>query len=190
MCCGKPNAVFRLQELLLEDDDLMKTNMVLNGFEGGEGVEAKGVISLDLTVGSKTLATAFFVAEVQGNYNVLLGRDWLHANQCVPSTMHQQLIQWIDDEIEVVHADNSACIALTESIVDWQRSNATCLSGRDLSGFDFLSATRDGFVPVSLKLIGGNQLRLKKWIPMVSGCKGVWTSIGPRGTICMKQLKN
>ena len=77
------------------------------------------------------------------------------------STMHQQLIQWIDDEIEVVHADNSACIALAESIVDWQHSNATCLSGSDLSGFDFLSATRDGFVPVSLKPVEDNRLRLK-----------------------------
>ena len=86
-----PYSVFK--KLHLEDADLMKTNMVLNGFEGREEIEAKGMISLELTVGSKTLATAFFVADVQGNYNVLLGYDWLHANQCVPSTMHQQLIQ-------------------------------------------------------------------------------------------------
>jgi len=104
------------------------------------------------------LATAFFVADVQGYYNALLGRDWLHANQCVPSTMHQQLIQWSDDEVEVVHADNSACVALAESLVVWQHPNAACLSGRDLSEFDFLSASRNGFVPVSLKPIDGNRL--------------------------------
>jgi hypothetical protein len=75
--------------------------------------------------------------------------------------MHQQLVQWVDNEVEVVQADDSACIALAESIVDWQHSNATCLSGCDLSGFDFLSATRDGFVPVSLKPVGGNRLQLK-----------------------------
>ena len=85
-----PYSVFK--KFQLDDDELIKTNMVLNGFEGGEGVEAKGVVSLELTVGSKTLATAFFVAEVRGNYNVLLGRDRLHANQCVPSTLHQQLV--------------------------------------------------------------------------------------------------
>jgi hypothetical protein len=28
-----------------------------------------------------------------------------------------------------------------------------CLSGKDLSGYEFISATRQGFVPVSLKLI-------------------------------------
>ena len=92
---------------------------------------------------------------------MLLGRDWLHANQCVSSTMHHQLVQWVDDKIEVIHADDSTCIALAESIVDWQHSNVTCLSGCDLSGFDFLSATRDGFMPISLKSIGGNRLQLK-----------------------------
>jgi hypothetical protein len=151
-----PYSVFK--KLGLNDDDLMKTNMVLNGFEGKEKTEAKGVMSVELTVGSKTLATAFFVAEVQGNYNVILGRDWLHANQCVPSTLHQFLIQWVDDEVEVVHADNSVCVALADSLVDWQHPNATCLTGRDLSDFDFLSATKNGFVPVSLKPIGSNRL--------------------------------
>ena len=146
------------KKLGLDEEKLMKTNMVLNGFKGKERTEAKGVMSVELTVGSKTLATAFFVAEVQGNYNVILGRDWLHANQCVPSTLHQFLIQWVEDEVEVVHADNSACVALADSLVDWQHPNATCLMGRDLSDFDFLSATRNGFIHVSLKPIGNNRL--------------------------------
>jgi hypothetical protein len=55
-------------------------------------MEAWGVISMELTVGSKLLATAFFVIEVQGNYSVILGHDWIHANRCIPSTLHQFLI--------------------------------------------------------------------------------------------------
>jgi hypothetical protein len=153
-----PYSVFK--KLQLEDADLMKTNMVLNGFEGREGIEAKGMIILELTVGSKTLATAFFIADVQGNYNILLGHDWLHANQCVPSTMHQQLIQWVSDEVEVVRADDTTFIALAEAPVDWQHPNATCLSGCDMSEFDFLSTTRDRFMPVSLKPIESNRLWL------------------------------
>ena len=144
-----PYSVFK--KLSLNEAELIKTNMVLNGFEGKERTEAKGVIYVELTVGSKTLATAFFVAEVQGNYNVILGRDWVHANQCVPSTMHQFLIQWVDDEVEVIHADNLAYVALADASVDWHHPHATCLTGRDLSDFDFLSATKEGFVPVSLK---------------------------------------
>ena len=114
---------------------------------------------MELTVGSKTLATTFFIAEVQGNYNVILGRDWVLANQCVPSTIHQFLIQWIDDEVEIIHADNSACVALVDASVDWNHPDVTCLTGCDLSEFDFISATRNGFIPISLKPIGGNRLQ-------------------------------
>jgi hypothetical protein len=114
-------------------------------------MEARDVISMKLTVGSKSLATAFFVIEVQGNYSVIHDRDWIHANRCVPSTLHQFLIQWIDDEIEVVYADVSAYIALVDTTADWQHGGAQCLSGRDLTGYDFLSVSKEGFVPVSIK---------------------------------------
>jgi hypothetical protein len=83
-------------------------------------MEFRGVISMELTVGSKSLATTFFVVEVQGNYSVILGHDWINANYCIPSTLHQFLIQWIDDEIEVVQADASAYIALANAMADWQ----------------------------------------------------------------------
>jgi hypothetical protein len=62
------------KKLGLEDDELLKTNLMLNGV-GGNPMEARGVISMELTVGSKSLATAFFIIEVQGNYSVILGRD-------------------------------------------------------------------------------------------------------------------
>jgi hypothetical protein len=81
-------------------------------------MEVRGVISMELTVGSKSLATTFFIIEVQGNYSVILGRDWIHTNHCIPSTLHQFLIQWIDDKIEVVHVDTSAYIALVDATDD------------------------------------------------------------------------
>jgi hypothetical protein len=87
-------------------------------------MEAQGVISMELNVGSKSLATTFFVVVVQGNYSVILGRDWIHANHCIPSTLHQFLIQWIDDEVEVVHANASAYIALANTTTDWQHGSA------------------------------------------------------------------
>ena len=92
---------------------------------------------------------------------MILGHDWVHANQCVPSTMHQFLIQWVEDEVEIIYADASACVALADAMmVDWQHPKATCLTGRnDLPEFDFLSATKNGFVPIMLKLIGGDRLK-------------------------------
>jgi hypothetical protein len=46
-----------------EDDELMKTNLTFNGV-GGNPMEARGIISMELTVGSKSLATALFVIEM------------------------------------------------------------------------------------------------------------------------------
>jgi hypothetical protein len=102
-----------------EDDELVKLNLMLNRV-GGNPMEARGVVSMVLTVGSKSLATAFFIIEMQGDCCVILGRDWIHANHCIPSNLHQFLIQWIDDEVEVAHADASAYISLSDATDDWQ----------------------------------------------------------------------
>jgi hypothetical protein len=132
------------------DEELIKISMTINGIGGGDPIGAKGVASMELTVGSKTLVTAFFIAEVQGNYSVILGRDWIHANRCIPSTLHQFLIQWVGDDIEVVYADTSACVAMTNSSI-WTYEDVKCLSGLDLLDYDFLSVSKDGFVPVHVK---------------------------------------
>jgi hypothetical protein len=123
-----------------EDNELMKTNLMINGV-GGNMMEARDVVSMELPIGSKSLATAFFVVEVQGNYSIILARDLIHANPCVPSTLHQFLIRWIDDEIEVVHADVSAYVALVDTTVDWQYGSTQCLLRKDLIGYNFLSVT-------------------------------------------------
>jgi hypothetical protein len=107
-----PYSVFK--KLGREDDELVKTNLMLNDV-GGNPMEALGVVSMELTIGSKSLATTFFVIEVQCNYSVILGRDWIHVNHCVPSTLHQFLMWWINDEIEVVHIDASAYITLADA---------------------------------------------------------------------------
>jgi hypothetical protein len=105
------------EKLGQKNDELVKTSLMLNGV-GGNPMEARGIISMELTVGSKSLTTAFFIVKVQGNYSVILGHDWIHTNHCVPSTLHQFLIQWIDDEIEVVHGDASGYIALANAIAN------------------------------------------------------------------------
>jgi hypothetical protein len=107
------------------DQDLTKTDMMLKDFEGNVS-PAKGAVCVELTIGSKTLPTTFFVINGKGAYNLLLGRDWIHANCCVPSTMHQCLIQWVGDKIEVVPGDSSYIIASAESDT-YERTR--CISG-------------------------------------------------------------
>jgi hypothetical protein len=76
---------------------------------------AKGAVCVELTIGSKTLPMMFVVINGKGAYNLLLGRDWIRANCCVPSRMHQCLVQWVGDKIEVVPGDSSYIIASVES---------------------------------------------------------------------------
>jgi hypothetical protein len=66
--------------------------MTLNVFGTYSSIKAKGVTSVELTIRTKTIAAAFFVADVEGNYSLIFGRDWIHANKCIPSTLHEMLL--------------------------------------------------------------------------------------------------
>jgi hypothetical protein len=94
-------------------EDLLETDMMLKDF-GGNASKTRGAVNAKLTIGSKTLPTTFFVIDGKGTYNLLLGRDWIHANCCSPSTMHQCLIQWQGDNVEVVQADTSMSVATAD----------------------------------------------------------------------------
>jgi hypothetical protein len=128
--------------------------MAITGVGGGAPIPARGIANMELTIGSKTLATIFFVADVQGCYSLILGRDWIHANCCIPSSMHQFLIQWVDGAIEIVYSDSLAEVATADAPKPRRHGAIDCLSGRDLSSDEFISVTRQGdFIPVSLKPI-------------------------------------
>ena len=73
------------------DEELIKTKRTIKGV-GGKSISAKGLVLMKLTIGSKMLATVFFVIEVQGSYSLIFGCEWIHGNQCVPSSLHQFVI--------------------------------------------------------------------------------------------------
>jgi hypothetical protein len=73
-------------------EDLLETDMMLKDF-GGNASKTREAVNIELTIGSKTLPITFFVFDGKGTYSLLLGHDWIHANYCIPSTMHQCLIQ-------------------------------------------------------------------------------------------------
>jgi hypothetical protein len=43
----------------------------------------------------------------------------------------------------VVHADASFYNALADATADWQQGSTQCLSGKDRTGYDFLSISKD-----------------------------------------------
>jgi hypothetical protein len=64
--------------------------------------------------------------------------------------LHQFLIQWDGEDVEVIHADTSAYVSMDNSSI-WTHEDVKCLSGLDLSDYDFLSVSKDGFVSVHVK---------------------------------------
>jgi hypothetical protein len=121
-----PYAMFR--KLEKGEEDLIKTDMVLKDFEGNVS-PAQGALCVDLTIGCKTLPTTFFVVNGKGSYNLLLGCDWIHANCCIPSTMHQCVIQWVGDSVEMVNADSSFSIAAADT-QHWSCETVSYISGK------------------------------------------------------------
>jgi len=117
-----------LRKLGKGSEDLTKTDMMLKDFEGIVSPTV-GALCVDLTIGSKTLPTTFFVINGKGSYSLLFGRDWIHANCCIPSTMHQCLIQWIRDVVEVVAANSSFIIASAEACEE-SYERISCFSGQ------------------------------------------------------------
>jgi hypothetical protein len=75
----------------------------------------------------------------------------------------------------VVHVDASAYIALANTMTDWQHGITQFLSGKDLAGYNFLSISKDGFVPVSIKLV--SEARLDN-VVFQSVCKRMLSGYG------------
>jgi hypothetical protein len=131
-----------LRRLGHSTEDLIKTNVTLSDFNG-QASETQCVLNMDLIVGSKIILTSFFIISSKSTYTILLRRDWIHANCCIPSTMHQCLIQWDGDEVEVVHADGSIKISLAAMSV-WDAEDQEPISGISLEGCDHIEATKNG----------------------------------------------
>jgi hypothetical protein len=126
-------------------EDLCQTDMRLTDFSE-KSSNTRGAVCVELTIGSKSLPTTFFVVDAKGTYSILLGRDWIHANCCIPSTMHQSLIQWIGDMIELVLGDSSVIIAYA-SPDEWNFDGMECFSGKIHEG-DVIKVFDDGQQPI------------------------------------------
>ncbi|CAJ2638053.1 unnamed protein product [Trifolium pratense] len=107
---------FMLKKLGLYDTDLHSHNVVLANYEGKTG-HSLGAVQLEVCVGSTVRKTLFMVIAAKPNYNLLLGREWIHGVGAVPSTMHQRLIIWREDGlVENVEADQSAYVSETGTV--------------------------------------------------------------------------
>ena len=109
-----PTSIHR--KLLKIENDLIATDVSVSGFAGG-ATKTKGVIPIEVKVGSKIATVAFFVVNTDSTYNALLERDWIHSKWVVPSSLHQVLVFWKDDNnIEVVKVDERPFVTYNNNV--------------------------------------------------------------------------
>jgi len=74
------------------------------------------MIGVNLKMGSLATQTIFFVVDVVLSCYVLLRRDWIHSNNCIPLTLHQILLLLNESMFEVMHADNKPFITYAKHL--------------------------------------------------------------------------
>ena len=97
--------MFMVTRLKKAEKDILSADLAVYDFFSSKK-KTMGVISLEVTVGSKGIVTGFYVINAETTYNAIFGSDWIHKHICIPSTLHQLLIFWNGDEIEVFIADD------------------------------------------------------------------------------------
>ncbi|MCH79702.1 hypothetical protein A2U01_0000456 [Trifolium medium] len=89
------------------EKDLMDHNIVITDFNGNSA-KSMGIIVVKLKVGSVTRSTVFIVVPSKANYNLLLGREWIHTVGAIPSTVHQAMVLWREDDyVEYIDVDDT-----------------------------------------------------------------------------------
>ena len=98
------------------DKDLKPHNVILSNYEGKVG-HSLGALQVSLIVGTVVRPTLFMVVPSKANFNLLLGREWIHGICVVPSSMHQRISIWRDDgTVENIEADQSYFLAEVNQI--------------------------------------------------------------------------
>nr|KYP31505.1 hypothetical protein KK1_048142 [Cajanus cajan] len=85
--------------------DLKPHNILISDY-AGKSSQPEGMILLDVEKGTVKRTTMFIVTPSKANFNVLLGREWIHGVGAVSSNVHQKIFFCNDDEgLEVLDAD-------------------------------------------------------------------------------------
>nr|KYP35446.1 hypothetical protein KK1_043514 [Cajanus cajan] len=86
-------------------EDLKPHNILISDY-AGKSSQPEGMILLNVQIGSVRRTIMFIFTPSKANFNGLLGREWTHRMGAVPSTVHQKVFFWNDDEhLEVLDAD-------------------------------------------------------------------------------------
>uniref|UniRef100_A0A0V0H2I2 Putative ovule protein n=1 Tax=Solanum chacoense TaxID=4108 RepID=A0A0V0H2I2_SOLCH len=95
--------------------EIRESRVKVRAFDGAQR-SVIGEIYLTLQVGPTEFPILFQVMDVSSNYNLLLGRPWVHMARAVPSTLHQCVkFEWGHTEV-TIHGELSHPIHSVNSI--------------------------------------------------------------------------
>ncbi|KAM1033240.1 hypothetical protein ACFX2C_036810 [Malus domestica] len=94
-----------MKALRRSNDELIPSGITMSSFVGDKS-QTKGVLPLAVNITGRNYMTAFFIVDSKTEYNVLLGRDWIHQTSCIPSSLYQVLVFW-DGKSVIVHPTDS-----------------------------------------------------------------------------------
>ncbi|XP_049400009.1 uncharacterized protein LOC125864121 [Solanum stenotomum] len=104
-----------LRNLGVNMGDIKESRVKVRAFDGAQR-SVIGEIYLTLQVGPGEFPILFQVMDVSSNYNLLLGRPWVHMVRAVPSTLHQCVkFEWGHTEV-TIHGELSHPIHSVNSI--------------------------------------------------------------------------
>ncbi|BFG20911.1 hypothetical protein CerSpe_071850 [Prunus speciosa] len=93
-----------MRKLDKSKEDLIPSDVVMSSFIGNKSKTIR-VLSLRITVADQTRVAAFYVIESSVDYNILLGRDWIHQSGCISSSFFQLLFFWDGQKVSIHPAD-------------------------------------------------------------------------------------
>jgi hypothetical protein len=57
----------------------------------------------------------------------------------------------VGDEVKIIRTEEQVCVATVEAQDEMQNGDVACLSGWDLSDYDYINVGKDRLVPVNVK---------------------------------------
>ena len=126
-----------LKKLGYTQENLKKSSsQVVRAYDNARR-DVLGTIDLLIEYGPIARTVEFMVIDIEACLNFLLGRPWIHENQAVPSTLHQQVKILTKHGIVTIKGDPEimSIHPATESVLQLDEELGTCLDGFNVCGY-------------------------------------------------------
>ncbi|XP_059666711.1 uncharacterized protein LOC132312381 [Cornus florida] len=117
------------------EKQLQRSSVTAGAFDGDK-LRAVGQIELPLTIGPTTFPVKFQVFDICTEYQLLLGRPWIHNARAVPSSLHQSVKFVSNDDLVTVYAEESFVVRSSPGL-----GVNTVIWNGPMGVFDFASGT-------------------------------------------------